>query len=94
MASYGWVVPHKRQGQDLADVPNLKRWFEAVGARPAVKRAMAVGEDKRKQATNYKTDDKAFETAVRRRPAALTTPGPSSILECDGPASAPVKPAH
>jgi GSH-dependent disulfide-bond oxidoreductase len=61
MASYGWVVPHKRQGQDLDDVPNLKRWFEAVGARPAVKRAMAVGEDKRKQATNYKTDDKAFE---------------------------------
>ncbi len=62
MASYGWVVPHKRQGQDLDDVPNLKRWFEAVGARPAVKRAMAVGEDKRKQAANYKTDDKAFET--------------------------------
>jgi GSH-dependent disulfide-bond oxidoreductase len=28
MACYGWVVPHKRQGQNLDDVPNLKRWFE------------------------------------------------------------------
>ena len=62
MASYGWIVPHKRQGQDLDDYPNLKRWFEAMGARPAVKRAMAVGEDKRKNASTFKTDDKAYET--------------------------------
>ena len=61
MACYGWVVPHKRQGQDLDNFPNLKRWFEAIGERPAVKRAMAVGEDKRKQAPDLKADDKAYE---------------------------------
>ncbi|QIG49719.1 thiol:disulfide oxidoreductase [Nordella sp. HKS 07] len=35
MASYPWVVPYERQGQDLADFPHLKRWFETIRARPA-----------------------------------------------------------
>ena len=36
MASYPWIVPYERQGQKLEDFPNLKRWFEAIRARPAV----------------------------------------------------------
>jgi GST-like protein len=39
MASYPWIVPWERQGQKLDDFPNIKRWFEAIRARPAVKRA-------------------------------------------------------
>jgi len=39
MASYPWVVPHERQGQNLDDFPHLKRWFEAIKARPATVRA-------------------------------------------------------
>ena len=39
MASYPWIVPWERQGQKLDDFPNVKRWFEAIRARPAVKRA-------------------------------------------------------
>jgi GST-like protein len=39
MASYPWVVPWERQGQKLDDVPHIKRWFEAIRARPAVVRA-------------------------------------------------------
>ena len=39
MASYPWIVPYERQGQKLEDFPNLKRWFEAIRARPAVVRA-------------------------------------------------------
>jgi len=39
MAAYPWVVPWERQGQRLEDFPNLKRWFEAVAGRPAVRRA-------------------------------------------------------
>ncbi|WBO24584.1 glutathione binding-like protein [Sphingomonas abietis] len=42
MASYPWIVPHQQQGQDLADFPNLKRWFEAITERPATKRAYAL----------------------------------------------------
>jgi GST-like protein len=43
MASYPWIVPHQRQQQDLEDFPNLKRWFEAIRARPAVIRAYEKG---------------------------------------------------
>jgi GST-like protein len=43
MASYPWIVPHERQGQDLNDTPNLKRWFEAIKARPGTVRAYEAG---------------------------------------------------
>jgi GSH-dependent disulfide-bond oxidoreductase len=39
MASYPWVVPHERLGQKLDDFPHLKRWFDAIAARPATVRA-------------------------------------------------------
>jgi GST-like protein len=42
MACIGWVRLAERQGQDLGEFPHLKRWFETVRARPAVKRAFAV----------------------------------------------------
>jgi len=45
MASVGWVKGHDRIGQDLNDFPHLKRWYEAVMARPAVERGIAVGAD-------------------------------------------------
>jgi GST-like protein len=41
IASYPWIVPHARQGIKLEDFPHLKRWFDAVAVRPAVKRAYA-----------------------------------------------------
>lgn len=43
MASYPWVVPHERQQQNLDDFPSLKRWFQAIKARPAVIRAYEKG---------------------------------------------------
>jgi GSH-dependent disulfide-bond oxidoreductase len=39
MAIYPWIVPYKNQKQTLEDFPHLKRWFERIAARPAVKRA-------------------------------------------------------
>ena len=38
MASYPWIIP-QRQGQDIDSFPALKRWQEAIRARPATKRA-------------------------------------------------------
>jgi GST-like protein len=43
MISYPWTVGWKAQGQDIDEFKYFKRWFEAVGERPAVKRGMAVG---------------------------------------------------
>jgi GST-like protein len=45
MACYPWIVPHERQGQKLEDFPHLKRWFEAIRARPAVERAYAKAKE-------------------------------------------------
>lgn len=42
MASYPWIVPYERQGQNLEDFPNLKRWFETIKARPATVRAYEI----------------------------------------------------
>ena len=57
MAAYPWIVPHERQGQDLADFPNLQRWFRAIAARPATIRAYEVG--KRHQRREATMDEEA-----------------------------------
>jgi GST-like protein len=41
IACYPWVQP-ERQGQNIDDFPNLKRWKEAIAARPATKRAYEI----------------------------------------------------
>ncbi len=41
IACYPWIVPYERHGQNLDDFPHLKRWFEAIKARPAVARVYA-----------------------------------------------------
>jgi GSH-dependent disulfide-bond oxidoreductase len=42
VACVGWVRLAERAGQDLAEFPYLKRWFETIRARDAVKRAFAI----------------------------------------------------
>ena len=44
IACIGWISRHERQAQNLDDFPNLKRWYAAVRARPAVERGMAVAQ--------------------------------------------------
>jgi len=45
MASYPWAALWKRQEQNMADFPHLKRWLEAIAARPAVQRAYAKAKE-------------------------------------------------
>lgn len=45
MICYPWTVNWKAQGQEIEEFPYFKRWFDELGARPAVQRGMAVGAD-------------------------------------------------
>ena len=51
MASYPWIVSHKKQSQNLDDFPNLKRWFETIKNRPAVIKAYEKGQKVSSQST-------------------------------------------
>ncbi len=42
VASIGWIRSYKNQGQQLEDYLNLKRWFDAIMARPAVQEGFEV----------------------------------------------------
>jgi GST-like protein len=42
IATYPWVARHEWHKTDLNDFPAVKRWFDAISARPAVQRGMKV----------------------------------------------------
>jgi GSH-dependent disulfide-bond oxidoreductase len=44
MACYPWILPD-RQGQNMADFPELARWHAAIKARPATTKAYAKSKD-------------------------------------------------
>ena len=44
IATYPWVGRYEMHRTKLEDFPNVMRWFDAIGARPAVQRGMAVPE--------------------------------------------------
>lgn len=45
MAAYPWTVPYESQGIQLDEFSHVKRWFEAIKARPAVQRAYAKADE-------------------------------------------------
>jgi GSH-dependent disulfide-bond oxidoreductase len=42
VAIYPWVARHEWHRVELAEFPNVKRWYDVIGARPAVVKGMAV----------------------------------------------------
>jgi len=42
IATYPWIARHEWHQVALAEFPNVKRWFDTIGARPAVIKGMAV----------------------------------------------------
>src|SRR5213593_2206732 len=60
IASYPWVVP-ERQQQNIDEFPHLKRWKEAIKARPATVRAYAKAQE-----INPKTVQVADDEAAKK----------------------------
>jgi GST-like protein len=57
MASYPWVVPWERQGQNIDDFPNVKRWLERIKARPATERAYLLVKEVNPNAGGIRTEE-------------------------------------
>lgn len=64
MACFGWIVPYKRQGQDLEEFPRLRDWFNRMKERPAVSRGVDIGKEYRR---NVAHDEKARKILFGQR---------------------------
>ena len=45
IACFPWVLPYKRLGNDLDKFKNLRRWFDTLKQRPAVRKGVDLGKD-------------------------------------------------
>ncbi len=66
MAIVGWARSWERQSIDIEDFPNVKRWFEAMMARPAVAKAVLVGKEEREK-MNLASDKNAQSVLFGQR---------------------------
>jgi GST-like protein len=48
MAVMPWLRSYERQGVNMDDYPNVRRWFDKLNERPAVKRGLQVLADRRR----------------------------------------------
>jgi len=62
IASFPWVVPYRRLGNDLDVFPNLRRWFDTLKKRPAVQRGVDLGKGwRRDEARNERARALMFD---------------------------------
>jgi GSH-dependent disulfide-bond oxidoreductase len=66
IATFPWVQSPEKQGQSLADYPNVLRWFNATAARPAVQRGIKVLRAERER---MRAEDAAREAATLAKAA-------------------------
>ena len=75
MISYPWTVNWKGQGQDIEEFPYFKRWFDELGALPAVQRGLAVGANLSEDASKLPPEEQERRAKMlynqRARPVAV-----------------------
>ncbi|MGA9868884.1 MAG: glutathione binding-like protein [Acetobacteraceae bacterium] len=61
ICTFPWIRNPDRRGIDLADYPNVRRWHDAIAARPAVKRGVQVlAENQRRGAMTEQEKENLF----------------------------------
>ena len=66
MMCWPWVVTYKAQGIDLGAFPNVRRWYDALKQRPALRRGYDLGKELRR-ATAAGPDEAAREHLFGKR---------------------------
>jgi GST-like protein len=59
MACWPWVITYKSQGIDLEQFPNVRRWYDQLKQRPALRRGYALGREERQKRGKEAPDDEA-----------------------------------
>lgn len=62
IASFPWVLPYRRLGNDLDRFKNLRRWFDTLKTRPGVRRGVELGKEwQRDEARNERARALLFD---------------------------------
>ena len=69
IATFPWLRNPEGQGQNLEDFPHLKRWFDAIAARPAVIRGVAVLPEMRRPGPIQQAEREVLFGATQHRDA-------------------------
>ena len=84
MAAFPWIIPYRRLGNDLDRFPEVRRWFDAMKSRPAVRRGVALGEDWKRTERGREYTDSPWA----RRCSAIVEFHYRSSSESPGPSTA------
>ncbi len=60
IANWSWVRTHKWSGVEIDDLPHLSRWIEAIAARPAAQKGIAIPVDLKSLQEGDGTEAKKF----------------------------------
>ncbi|MBV9860623.1 MAG: glutathione S-transferase N-terminal domain-containing protein [Alphaproteobacteria bacterium] len=74
MICYPWTVNWQAQGQDIDEFKYFKRWFEELGARPAVQRGMAAGSNLSTDVTKLPPEEQARIRKIMYNQRAIPVP--------------------
>ena len=74
MAAWPWLIPYRHLGQSLEPYPHVRRWHEAMKARPAVRAGVDLGKELRRSAPPSEEErDVLFNQSAAKSAAAAAS---------------------
>jgi GSH-dependent disulfide-bond oxidoreductase len=74
MICYPWATILAGRNIDLAEFPNVKRWLDEIGQRPAVQKAMAAGPEYREDPATITPEEQARRSKLLNHQRAQPVP--------------------